>query len=256
MDRLRTLVGGGAEDPGDDLAARAAERARAGRRVLLHRAAIAAVGVILMAALGWLMAFSSVFALDSGEVVVTGAGPDSTVSVEAVHAIVDPAHGTPLLRLDVADLRARIEGIDTVVSAEVQRTWPTGLQVDVTARVPVAVAQSDDGLVLLDVDAVVVGRPSEAPDDLPLVTVSEGEPAVLAAVLAVLADLPEELRAEVVEAGARHTAGVELEMADGSTVRWGSATESELKVQVLEVLRTEPAATYDVSVPRAPIATG
>ena len=40
---------------------------------------------------------------------------------------------------------------------------------------------------------------------------------------------------------------------DGATVKWGDATESDLKAAVLQTLRQVGASTYDVSAPRSPV---
>ena len=49
---------------------------------------------------------------------------------------------------------------------------------------------------------------------------------------------------------------IELVLADGSLVRWGSADESGLKADVLATLMSVPATTYDVSVPGLPTTSG
>jgi cell division protein FtsQ len=43
-----------------------------------------------------------------------------------------------------------------------------------------------------------------------------------------------------------------LTLQDGREVRWGSAAQTERKVQVLSVLLRRPAQVYDVSVPAQP----
>jgi cell division protein FtsQ len=45
---------------------------------------------------------------------------------------------------------------------------------------------------------------------------------------------------------------ITLTLADGRSVRWGSADESQRKVQVLAILLKQKASVYDVSVPEQP----
>jgi len=236
---------------------RLAERARAQRRLAWRKILLLAGLLAVLGAVAWLVLVSPVLALDTGDVTVTGAGEGTTVPRGQVMAVVEERAGTPLARLDTGDLAQDLRAITTVRSVEVTRSWPTGLVVDVVARVPVAAAtaEDDDGLVLLDEDGVVVGTAGEQPEDLPRVTVPlSGERAgqTLRAVLTVLAELPPALRAEVATAGATNPASITLELADGAEVLWGGTAESALKAAVLDVLREREAELYDVTVPRAP----
>ena len=43
-----------------------------------------------------------------------------------------------------------------------------------------------------------------------------------------------------------------LELRSGTTVRWGDASESDLKAQVVEALRTSKTRAIDVSAPHNP----
>ncbi|MCM3661838.1 cell division protein FtsQ/DivIB [Georgenia satyanarayanai] len=234
---------------------RLAEQTRARRR-LAWRNVLLAVGVLaLVGGVAWALLVSPLLALDVAEVTVSGVGEGTTVPREEVLTLVEERAGTPLTRLDTGALAEDVRSITTVRSVTVTRHWPRGLAVDVVPREPVAAATAEDGLVLLDVDGVVVGRAQEAPEGLPRVTVPlEGERAgeTLSAVLTVLAELPEGLRAEVGTAGAVNPASISLTLTDGADVRWGSVEESELKAAVLAVLREREASVYDVTVPRAP----
>lgn len=80
--------------------------------------------------------------------------------------------------LDLDALRAQITDLDAVQKANV-RIKPGGvLQVDVTARVPVALWRSDDGLALVDLGGVFVG-PVVARSDYPHLPLIVGENAQL-----------------------------------------------------------------------------
>lgn len=231
------------------------ERVRARRRLAWHKILVIAAVLAVLGAVAWLVLLSSVLALDLEEVTVSGVGGDSTVSRSEVMARLEPAAGTPLARLDTGELARSVDTITTVAAVEVTRAWPTGLVVDVVARVPVAAASTDEGTVLLDAEGVVVASVEEVPEAMPLVTVpldSDRAGQTLTAVLAVLAELPADLRAEVASAGATNPATVTLELVDGAEVRWGSVSESALKAAVLEMLREREASVYDLTVPSSP----
>lgn len=238
---------------------RLAERTRARRRLAWRKVLLLAAAVTVLAGTAWAVLVSPLLALEVAEVTVTGVGEGTTVAHEDVMAVVARREGTPLARLETGELVADLTQITTVRSAQVTRAWPNGLRVDVVPRVPVAVAPGDDGVVLLDVEGVVVGTAAEPPEELPNVTVplaDERASQTLAAVLSVLAELPADLRAEVATAGAANPAAITLELADGATVRWGGPEESDLKAAVLAVLREREAGVYDVTVPRAPTISG
>jgi cell division protein FtsQ len=82
-------------------------------------------------------------------------------------------------------------------------------------------------------------------------TVRPDDPATRAAV-AVLAAIPQQLRAQVVKVGAKTEGSVELTLADGRMVRWGSPDRSERKAAVLAPLLTRPGTVYDVTTPDFP----
>ncbi|MBD3781060.1 MAG: FtsQ-type POTRA domain-containing protein [Micrococcales bacterium] len=252
-------------------AARFAERARARRRLAWRQILLVAGGVLVVAALAWLLLLSPVLALEKDQVTVTGAG--TVVAVDQVRAVVDAQDGTPLPRLDTARLRSELLDVPGVRDVTVSRDWPHGLTVALVSREPVAaVPESSDvaeradhsatdgdgeGFALVDQEGVQVGRADAPPEGLPVVEVPVGEARILTATLGVLEALPEDLLAAIgqVSAGSQDT--VQFTLRDGATVEWGSAQDSALKVAVLQALRAAPetagSARYDVSAPTMPV---
>ena len=232
---------------------RFAEKARLHRRLLLRKYLIGAVILAAVLTGAWLVFFSSVFSLRSGEVSVMGAG--EFVNKSEVVAVLDSEVGTPLARLDLDEISQRVAQVRGVSSGIVRRDWPHGVRVSVAQRTPVAAVKSDDTYVLLDADGVRVGEVDEAPDDLALakVPLKKGRESSLAAVLTVLDAIPPELREEITEIGADTRDTVYFALQDDVRVEWGSADDSALKVSVLSVLRQEDAKVYDVSAPTLPV---
>ena len=72
------------------------------------------------------------------------------------------------------------------------------------------------------------------------------------AVTAVLAAIPEQLRTQVVAAGAVTPGSVELDLSNGKVVRWGDAGDIDRKAKVLAALLSQQGHTYDVSAPELP----
>ena len=250
---LSRITGAG-EVVSNRLSERLTERRAARRRLFARRGLLAGVVAAVAAMLAYVVLLSPLLALraDRVEVIVSA---DSVDPGEVVAEVAQSA-GTPLARLSLPDLQTSVLTVPGVRSATLRRAWPNGVAVEVQAREPVAAVASEGGHVLLDVDAVQVGEPVDAPPaDLPVVSVPAGERSAdaLTAVLAVLDSLPSELLAEIREAGAATADTVRFRLTDGARVEWGAAELSALKVRVLEVLRQRPASVYDVSAPTMPV---
>ncbi|GMA31715.1 cell division protein FtsQ/DivIB [Litorihabitans aurantiacus] len=243
-------------------APRSLEPAWAARDAARRRATWVRVGVVTAAAaalggLGWLTLASPVFALEAEEVVVVGGGP--YVDPTAVVGAAAQDEGTPLLRLDTAALRDRIEQLPAVAEVEVARDLPRGLTLTVVAREPVAlVAQPDGAVQVVGSDGVVITTvPGDAaPAGLPVLAVDTAAPEagrMVEDVLAVLAVLPPDLLGQVASAGASAPGSIRFELVDGAQVTWGGVARSELKAAVLSTLLQVGARTYDVSEPESPV---
>src|SRR5690606_10982836 len=154
---------------------------------------------------------------------------------------------------EIADRAAEVPG---VASAEVDRAWPDGMTVTVTAAAPVAQLTRADGSTGV-VDAAGEELPAAAAEGATLVpmTVQGGaaDPEGAAATMSeVLASLPEPLRGAVREVSASSTSDVTLvlNLGDGGTktVVWGEAHDAELKAEVVQALLSRPGSGG----PRAP----
>lgn len=234
------------------LQARLGERAAATRRAILRRAGLVALAVAVMVALGWGAFFSSLLALDPTRISVEA--PAGTVDLTAVQELAAAQAGTPLPRLGTGALADSIEQVAGVRTATVTRDWPRGLAITVEPRVAAAAVPTEGGFTLVDGEGVDLGVVGTAPAGIPVLDIplDENTPRTLGATLAILASLPDELRAEVSGVAARNADQVVLTL-NGAIVRWGGDSENELKASVLATLRQIPAAVYDVSTPRRPI---
>ncbi len=238
---------------------RLAERAAARRHLLHSRILAATITALVAAAAGWVILFSPLLAVRADAVSVTGAGTGTYVDAAAVQAVLAGTTGVPLARVDAAGLRDRLREVRGVRDAEVRRAWPRGLRIVVSPRLPVAAVPDGGRVALLDAEAVRVATQATAPKGLPVVDVPLGERTErpLRSVIAILAALPADLRAQVDEVGAQTQDSVRMRMRDGSQVLWGSDDDLALKVRVLVALRAAPGheqvRVYDVSAPSAPV---
>ena len=219
------------------------------RRVRLLLALVLVLAVL--AGGGWLV-LSSPYVTAEG-VEVTGL---RTVAQSRVDRVAQVPTGTPLARVDLDAVRARVESIEAVRRAEVSRSWPHTVRIAVTERTPVAVIDQGEGLRALDSEGVLFGSYRSRPRGLPLVRTepdTEGEALVEGA--RVIAALPASIARRVDRIEVTSVDEIQLVLANGRTVVWGSAQDSADKAQVLAVLLPRVGSQVrqiDVSVPGRP----
>ena len=232
---------------GPRLVARAAAARVVRRRQWLRRGGLAALGLLPLASLGWLLWGSSVLALRV--VVVTG---ESRLSAAQVQAAVNVANGTPLAQVDTAAVAARVRRLGPIGSVRVTRRWPHELRVAVVERVAVAAVADGPGVVLLDEQGVVIGPAATLPRGLlPVHAPAAGSPEARAA-LSVVRTLPSELRSMLAAVDAPAPEEVTLLLRGGRRVLWGSAGpagQEARKAQAVLALVRLPGRFLDVSAP-------
>lgn len=163
--------------------------------------------------------------------------------------------GTPLIRVNTAQVAARVETIRQVQSAQVTKSWPDRVVIAVRERTPaLAVAVPGGGFNLVDSGGVLVRWAASRPAGLPIyltttaVTSLSGDPDVGAAA-AVLGELPAQLRPSVQSVTAPSPDQVTVRLAGGVTVVWGGTDRAAAKAEELIVLMRTHVSYYDVSGP-------
>ena len=247
-----TTGGAGGSSAGTVLAFPESPRRRRRRAVW-----ISAVSAVVAVALFFVFLFySPVLALKT--VVVEGT---ELMPREQVEAALEPLKGQTLPTISDADVRALLKDRPEIEEIDVAAQPPSTLVVTITERVPVAVLQDGAQLVLIDEQgrrlAVAADRAS-----VPLPLIDGGAEAVnlqvFPSITSVLAALPAEVLAKLESASAATVDSVELKLASGQTVFWGSADANEAKARVLEALMRmaptdPPVQVYDVSTPDRPV---
>ena len=242
------------------LADRLKERQQALRRLCLRRVTTAAIVVLVVALATWALLLSPLLGLQPQRISV--AGSDGSVSDKQVRDVLAPYTGDSLLRLDTGRLSTQVsDKLVRVRQAQVTRSWPRGLRVQLTMRVPVATVQGADGYQVLDNEAVVLERVPEAPSGLVTIVPDKTDGASgsqtisakqVAAVTQVVGSLTPQTLAQVASGSATEAGQVTLTMSNGASVVWGDTQDNELKARVLATLMTTSASIYDVSSPHRP----
>lgn len=224
--------------------ARADRSARRSRR--LRRLWQGLLLLVPIAVVGWLLLASSWLAVD--RVVITGLG---RLSEQQVLDAVGVRPGTPLARVDTAEVAEAVRGLPPVASVEVERSWPATLRVAVRERTVAAGVQRDGEVVLVDASGVAFATEPRLPPGVVRLEVDDARPAdpSTQAALAVSEALPDDLRRQVLAVSADDPDRVVLRLADEQQVLWGAPGETATKAAAARALLATPGAVVDVSTP-------
>lgn len=233
-------------------APRRAARTRAERWARLRRWGVRSGQVLLvlvpLLALGWALLASSWLSLDRVEVRGT-----SRLTDAAVRSAVDVRPGTPLARIDTAEVAQAVRRLPPVADVTVRRSWPGTLEVTVVERTAaVGVGdQSGPGATLLDDKGVAFATARALPRGVPRLAVQDpgpDDPATRAA-LDVHRALPERLRTRVATLEAASPSSVVLVLRNGEKVVWGAPGDTATKAVAALALLPLPGSVVDVSAP-------
>ena len=205
---------------------------------------IALAAAIFVGAASYALGWSTLFTVSSVEVTGTDQRLPQSIKV-----------GEKLARVEPRAVAATYEKFAFVQDAQVSRNWISGkVTISITSRTPVAIfnnqAIDDSGKAF-----VVKGQ---LPAALPQIQASSVEIAVTA--VEFMNSLPEEIRSNLKILKVRSTGAYVMDVdVQGRKVevRWGFATENELKAKVYKALLEQPENAklkrMDLSAPHAPI---
>ncbi|MGV1005375.1 MAG: cell division protein FtsQ/DivIB [Candidatus Nanopelagicales bacterium] len=175
------------------------------------------------------------------------------ISAKKVLAAADIDAGSHVPGVSPAGVRMSVmTEIPEIADVQVVRRLPHTIQLIITPRVPHLALSTKSGYLILDSSGVAFQR-SRDPGGLPVIN-ADKDPG-RATAIEVMAQLPEALAKKVAVVTATTGDDVTLNLGGGATVRWGAATDAQLKAQVLAALLQVKAANYDVSAPLLPTTT-
>ncbi len=177
----------------------------------------------------------------------------SGARAEEVRAIVIPEGRQSVLSLDPKDVKARVESLDWVQSAQVRRLWPSTLVVNVERRRAYALWREDSEVAVIDANGerLLAERAADHPE-LPLVVGAGAGPAA-EPVLMALEDLPN-VRARVTQIVRINNRRWNVELASGAVIALPEEGAA-LALAQLETLHAEhalldrPVAVMDMRAP-------
>ena len=205
---------------------------------------IALAAAIILALASYALGWSTLFTVSSVEIKGTDQFLPQSVKV-----------GEKLARVEPRAVAATYEKFAFVKDAQVSRNWISGkVTISITSRTPVAIfnnqAIDDSGKAF-----VVKGQ---LPADLPQIQAGTVDIAVTA--VGFMTSLPDEIRSNLKVLKVRSTGAYVMDVdVQGRKVevRWGFATDNELKAKVYKALLEQPENAklkrMDLSAPHAPI---
>ena len=191
-------------------------------------------------ALGW----STLFTVSSVEIKGTDQFLPQNVKV-----------GEKLARVEPRAVASTYENFAFVQDAQVSRNWISGkVTISITTRTPVAIFNNQ----AIDASGKAFMVKGDLPAALPQIQAGNIEIAVTA--VEFMSSLPDEIRSDLKILKVRSTGAYVLEVdVEGRKVevRWGLATDNELKAKVYKALLAQPENAklkrMDLSAPHAPI---
>jgi cell division protein FtsQ len=234
-----------------------AERARLERRRTLRRIALGVLIVTVLVVGGWLVWFSSVLAVH--QVRVQGL---TTMTAQQVERTANVPMRTPLARLDLDAISARVAAMPRVADVHVSRSWPRGVTIDVVERRAVVWTRKGGTIRAVDRTGTDFRSYRKAPDGLVEAVLTgagtgprEDALTAIAAVAHQIRQSDGALASQITSFAAGSKDSVELRLTKGRTVVWGSKALGERKLEVLRALLGIKAKKYDVSAPDQPTTT-
>ncbi|MFE9447723.1 cell division protein FtsQ/DivIB [Streptomyces sp. NPDC006739] len=185
-----------------------------------------------------------------------------------VREAADVPVGAPLISIDTgaieARLRRKLPRIDTI---DAFRSWPHGIGLKVTERLPVLLIRKDGNFIEVDREGVRFAMVSRAPNDIPALELDVsrsgsgaaglrrfGTDRLVREAVTVAGALPAAVARETRAVKVRSYDDISLELSGGRTVEWGSGDSGRAKARSLTALMkaASGARHFDVSVPTAP----
>ncbi len=230
-----------------DATTRLAVRRRSQRRRRWLRWLWLALVLAAVAGLVYLVAFSPVLAV--ARVEISGADVASEQEISEAAAV---ELGTPLVRLDAAGIAERVAGLPPVAEVSVTRRWPDQVSIAITERQARLAIASGTGYLIADASGVVFDTARSRPKGLVEVDADARDQRSLADAGVVYSSLSEKTAEKVTVVQARGRDSLSLRLKNGARVFWGSAEQSELKSEVLDVMLEQGGTVFDVSAPAHP----
>ncbi len=232
------------------------------RGAVLRRRLIAAAIVVVVLYAGYMLWFRNMSWFAIHDVTIKGA----TTNERAIRSAVDGVAGDmTTLHIKDGELRDAVAHFPTVASVKATTSFPHGLEVTITERLPVAYVRAGGHSTAVSADGYLLTGASFDEKQLPRIEGAAPQGVRLdedaAAQAAILGATPEPLRNRVTASSWDDSrGGVVLDLRNGPEVRFGDGSRAQDKwkaaVAVLSSGERGSPSYLDVSVPDRPVSGG
>ncbi|WEV70069.1 FtsQ-type POTRA domain-containing protein [Bifidobacterium sp. ESL0775] len=246
-----------------DFDARLKERRRISAWKVTTRVLVALMIVAAIVAMAWILFFSPLFRLDARQIAVSG--ENEWVGKAQIVSIADKQAGKSLLLVSSGDVEQELKGIPGVSHAKVDKVYPKGLKVSITAQEPAAMLKTpDNSETAVDGYGRVLNKVGNvSAQGIPVIEVDDVQNSLhdrsVQQALKVLNLLPHDMRASITKVTAKTQDSITTELNGGQRVIvWGDASDMKLKKAVVDKIINDPTKIgdkhqVDVSAPLRPI---
>lgn len=208
--------------------------------------------ILLVALLGYLFGWSSF--LEIRTITVSGIKGAKTLTEKRVIKQSGISRGDKMARINSGTVARSLQRYPEVARVEVNRKPLHTVEIAITLRpIDVAIAQANGKFLLGDATGITFIEVARPPKGIPVIT---GDARYLADGMEIYRALPKKIRSRVEVIGLPSRASITLSLRGGLSILWGSASEQEAKLTVLDALLAAPenkrARFIDIATPLTP----
>lgn len=208
--------------------------------------------LLVVALLGYILGWSSLLEIRTIE--VSGIEGSKTLTAKKVIKRSGIKRGDKLARVNSGTIARALQGYPEIAQVEVNRKPLHTVEISIITRsIDLAIATGDGKYLLGDITGTTFVEVNRAPRGIPIIT---GDRRFLADGMTIYSALPKKIRSRVEKIALPSSASISFSLRGGLSILWGSASNQEAKLTVLQALLAAPenkkARFIDIATPLTP----
>jgi cell division protein FtsQ len=209
--------------------------------------------LLVVALLGYILGWSSLLEIRTIE--VSGIEGSKTLTAKKVIKRSGIKRGDKLARVNSGTIARALQGYPEIAQVEVNRKPLHTVEISIITRsIDLAIASGDGKYLLGDITGTTFVEVNRAPRGIPIIT---GDRRFLADGMTIYSALPKKIRSRVEKIALPSSASISFSLRGGLSILWGSASNQEAKLTVLQALLAAPenkkARFIDIATPLTPV---
>lgn len=208
--------------------------------------------LLVVALLGYILGWSSLLEIRTIE--VSGIEKSKTLTAKKIIKKSGIKPGDKLARVNSGTVARALQEYPEIARVEVNRKPLHAIEISITTRsIDLAIASSNGKYLLGDITGTTFVEVNKVPREIPIIT---GDRRFLADGMAIYLALPKNIRSRVEKIALPSSASISFSLRGGLSILWGSASNQEAKLTVLQALLAAPenkkARFIDIATPLTP----